>query len=154
MPSRFHVFIRLCAKCHTSSRQFVRIDSPHLQHAAIASSCAHRSQLFGFASMTSAGSVDPPASALSFLRLFAKPGVGSTHLDVRVLRRLCGAVKHFLKTNGEALVRDAGGSPVLMSYSSDGTPLSVKTRMDAQWDKGAKVATTGRATSEYVVQHM
>lgn len=154
MPSRFHVFIRLCAKCHTSSRQFVRIDSPHLQHAAIASSCAHRSQLFGFASMTSAGSVDPPASALSHLRLFASPGVGSTHLDVRLLRRLCESIKYFLKAKGEALVRDAAGSPVLMSYSFDGTPLSVKTRMTAEWEKGAKVAITGRATSEYLVQHM
>lgn len=104
--------------------------------------------------MASASSVDPPASALSLLRLFAKPGVSPTHLDVRLLRRLCETVKHFLKMKGEALVRGAAGSPVLMSYSSDGTPLSAKTRMSAQWERGTKVATTGRATAEYLVQHM
>ena len=72
---------------------------------------------------------------------------------MRIVARLCESGIHFLSIKARQLVAAAGGAPVLISYSSDGTPVSTKKRATAKSSSNLVVSTQGRGTDEYLVQH-
>jgi len=51
------------------------------------------------------------------------------------------------------LVSGAAGAPVLISYSSDGTPISTRKRATATSSSDVSVTRTGKTTEELLVQH-
>jgi hypothetical protein len=73
--------------------------------------------------------------------------------DLRHLARLCESGMHFLKMKARQLVAAARGAPVLISYSSDGTPLSTKKRTTAKSSSDVAQVRYSRTTEEFLVQH-
>jgi len=70
------------------------------------------------------------------------------------MTRLCEAGKAYLQSKARALVLGAGNLPVLVHYSSDGTPISTKYRATAVLPTmaGTRVKREARETSEFLVQ--
>lgn len=67
--------------------------------------------------------------------------------------RLCESGKQLLKQKVFDFVEQAGGSPILMHYSADGTRLKARDRRSVQLG-GKKVLCQGERSDEYLVQHM
>ena len=90
----------------------------------------------------------------SLLRRFAKV---SLHLDSRemaTVQQVAEVVKSYMRARLGSFVADSLGSPVLLSYSSDGTPCSTKRHIVIRDDKtGQKSQRSGRHTDEYLVQN-
>ena len=71
------------------------------------------------------------------------------------MARVCEVGKAFMKSKMRDLINQANGAPVLLHYSSDGTPLSTKhnVRVGSSSAKGFVAQRHGRSTEEYLVQH-
>lgn len=103
--------------------------------------------------MASSASQSSGPEVHALLARWARPGVSLSDMEVRRAARLCEATKAFLEGRAHELIQKAKGSPVLVSYSSDGTPLSSRRRASAEWQKGQSVVRSGRGTDEFLVQH-
>lgn len=97
------------------------------------------------------GADQPQVSQL--IRKYASQCQRLLRSDMRILARLCESGMHFLGIKARQLVAAAGGAPVLISYSSDGTPVSTKKRATAKSSSDVQVSRTGRTTDEYLVEH-
>ena len=85
------------------------------------------------------------------IRGLARVNSGHSHNDVNNGVALAEAMKELLKQKRLALISAAEGGPVLVSFSSDGTPLRAKARVTAKVG-GTSVRRSGSQTSEYLVQ--
>lgn len=65
--------------------------------------------------------------------------------------RLCEIMKSYMQKQARRFVHDVAGAPLLLHYSSDGTPLNTVYRFQAKV-KDKTEARAGRATQEYLVQ--
>ena len=81
------------------------------------------------------------------------PQVSSNHSNTQMLNgaALSEAFKAMLVRKRQKLIRDAEGGPVLMSFSSDGTPLSSNVRAKIQLQEKSHYR-SGSQCSEYLVQ--
>jgi hypothetical protein len=61
--------------------------------------------------------------------------------------------KAYLRQKAKELVLEAKGAPILVHYSSDGTPLSTKRTITAGQGQDYTVRRQGRDTEEFLVQH-
>lgn len=71
-------------------------------------------------------------SIVSLVLSFADVSRNLSSSDRHVAARLCEAGKAFLQERARRVVAEACGHAVLLSYSSDGTPLSTKERFTAK----------------------
>lgn len=69
----------------------------------------------------------------------------------REVDKLCEVLKHFTKDQARQLVADARGSPVLCSYSNDGTPMRSQARHTTTGTMGP-VQRVGKKSHELLVQ--
>ena len=85
---------------------------------------------------------------------FAQVHQSSTVQEKRELWRLCEAGKAYLQSRARDVILGANDMPVLVHYSSDGTPISTKYRTKAKRLSltGRSVQRHGRETSEFLVQ--
>ena len=65
----------------------------------------------------------------------------------------CEVAKETLLRGARALVERAGGRPILTSKSCDGTPLTTVHRSTHQQPQGKKIRSSGRQSSEFLVQN-
>ena len=79
--------------------------------------------------------------------------VSANHTSTQMLNgaALSEAFKALMRRQRAQLIKDAEGGPVLMSFSSDGTPLSSKVRAKIQLEEKAHHR-SGSQCSEYLVQ--
>eukprot|EP00969_Alexandrium_andersonii_P280567 12404415-Alexandrium_andersonii.AAC.1 len=103
--------------------------------------------------MASSASDSPVASAASLVEEFCGPCKSLSAEEVRALARVCESCKELLARKARQVVLATGGEPVLVSYSSDGTPIQTTKRFSASAGGERKVARTGKGTDEYLVQH-
>jgi hypothetical protein len=102
------------------------------------------------AQMASSSGFDLCAS----VKHFAQVCHSVTDSEMKTMSRLCEAGKAYLQARARDLVVGAGNLPVLVHYSSDGTPISTKYRAKAARlsNTGTSVKREGRETSEFLVQ--
>ena len=90
---------------------------------------------------------------VSLIRKYAGPCQVANKFEFRLLARVGEVVKHFLKRKAAAVISAAANSPILVSYSSDGTPLAAKRRYTAKVNEHISAQRSGMGTDEYLVQH-
>ena len=98
-----------------------------------------------------AGGNQPPVSHL--IQQFAGPCKSLASHEMRVLAKLCETGKQFMLNKARQLISAAAGAPVLISYSSDGTPVSTRKRATAKSSSNVSIMRTGKTTEEFLVQH-
>ena len=86
------------------------------------------------------------------VRAFAKVSRSLYSRERTTVAKVCEASKAFFLDKARAEVAAANGGLVLQSYSSDGTPLQAKKRLQHQLLGGKKVVRVGGSTQEYLVQ--
>ena len=72
--------------------------------------------------------------------------------NIKALSQAVEICKHSLMQHAEAFVRSLGDLPVLVSYSSDGTPLQSRKSVQGKLPS-RKVRRTGRGSDEFLVQN-
>jgi len=93
------------------------------------------------------------SSVEDHVRRFASVGRAVGDSERVTLAKVAEVAKEFLQREATKLVKRANGRPVLMSYSSDGTPLrSKKHIVHAAGSSGSKVRRVGGAAQEFLVQ--
>ena len=94
----------------------------------------------------------PNRDVRGLLRRYAKLGLGvKDSFVLQTLAKLVEAGKHLLRGQAQKAIASAGGSPLLVSYAADGTPIQT-TFARAASHNSAKVRRVGRATEEYYIQ--
>ena len=88
------------------------------------------------------------------VRRCAQVSLPTAEIDEEHLARLCESGKAMLRSKVINMIVEAGQMPVLIHYSADGTPLSSKSRHRATLPSGKALIVTGRATDEFLVQHL
>eukprot|EP00969_Alexandrium_andersonii_P037889 1661661-Alexandrium_andersonii.AAC.1 len=63
---------------------------------------------------------------------YANASTTWTEQNKQEMLRLCEACKAFFQREAECMVRASNGAPILVSYSSDGTPLSTRQHIRAK----------------------
>lgn len=73
----------------------------------------------------------------------------------RNIGMLCELLKSFLRRKALELIETAGGRPILLSYSSDGTPLTTRERLRLRLNgTAAPVVRVGGSSQEYLIQQV
>ena len=85
------------------------------------------------------------------IRRYARVADNLSPADRTETSRLCELLKSFSAQQAAEMVRQARGSPVLASYSCDGTPTRAKQRIQSQ-PAGDGVTRSGGDTAELLVQ--
>ena len=91
------------------------------------------------------------ASCVEVARRLSRPSVVLDKRDVERLARCCEAERTFLRCRFERFLRDRANSPVLMTYSSDVTPLLTVERYAHAHDDEC-VVRKGRCSHEFLIQ--
>lgn len=101
--------------------------------------------------MASSGSRD--WSIATLVQRFSKACLNTTRDESVLVSRLCEVGKAYLQEKARTLIQNAVGQPVLVHYSSDGTPLSSKKHIKAV-SSNFSSSKLMRDTDEYLVQHV
>ena len=101
--------------------------------------------------MTSSGSQATDIAAQ--LRQYGKVCASISRDEADIAARLCEVGKAFLQAKARSLVASANGQPILVHFSSDGTPISTKKQVKGT-SPAYSASRQGRDTEEYQVQHV
>lgn len=86
------------------------------------------------------------------MRRYAQVSLVLGRAERAELERACEILKWYLASRARQLVVEAYGRPVLISYSSDGTPIKTQERISRRLTKKMHVQRVGGAATEYLIQ--
>ena len=101
--------------------------------------------------LMASGSHEVDITAL--VKRYGKACLNTSRSEAVLVARLCEVGKALLQEKARTLVANAGSSPILVHFSSDGTPISAKKQFKGSSSK-VEVVRQGRDTEEYQVQHV
>ena len=93
-----------------------------------------------------------PTGVHEIFQQWSSPTRSSTKSDNHGLHRLTEATKAYLKTKFVASFEEAGGRPLVLSYTADGTPVQTKVTVSQKSASSGQLR-SGYGTHEYYVQN-